>query len=67
MSAFLSTEAPSVPTCEKDEFLCSNGRCISSNMRCNFFNDCEDYGSDEINCKTGRSSLTCITDHGPKV
>uniref|UniRef100_A0A673BUV4 Low density lipoprotein receptor-related protein 1Ab n=1 Tax=Sphaeramia orbicularis TaxID=375764 RepID=A0A673BUV4_9TELE len=42
-----------VPTCEKDEFLCANGRCISSTLRCNFFNDCEDYGSDEINCKTG--------------
>uniref|UniRef100_A0A3Q4MZE3 EGF-like domain-containing protein n=1 Tax=Neolamprologus brichardi TaxID=32507 RepID=A0A3Q4MZE3_NEOBR len=48
----LNCQAPTVPTCEKDEFLCSNGRCISSNMRCNFFNDCEDYGSDEINCKT---------------
>ncbi|XP_076861463.1 low-density lipoprotein receptor-related protein 1-like isoform X3 [Brachyhypopomus gauderio] len=38
------------PTCEKDEFTCSNGRCISSNLRCDFFNDCEDYGSDELNC-----------------
>lgn len=50
----MSTETPrTVPTCEKDEFLCANGRCISSTLRCNFFNDCEDYGSDEINCKTG--------------
>lgn len=50
----ISTESPpAVPTCEKDEFLCANNRCISSTLRCNFFNDCEDYGSDEINCKTG--------------
>nr|XP_061813958.1 low-density lipoprotein receptor-related protein 1-like [Nerophis lumbriciformis] len=41
---------PSTPVCQKDEFQCSNGRCISSILRCNFFNDCEDYGSDEINC-----------------
>uniref|UniRef100_A0AAX7SPU8 EGF-like domain-containing protein n=1 Tax=Astatotilapia calliptera TaxID=8154 RepID=A0AAX7SPU8_ASTCA len=50
---------PSVPTCEKDEFLCSNGRCISSSLRCNFFNDCEDYGSDEINCKTDTKLNDC--------
>ena len=31
-------------------FRCSDGKCISSNLRCNFFNDCEDYGSDEVNC-----------------
>lgn len=54
---------PSVPTCEKDEFVCANHRCISSTLRCNFFNDCEDYGSDEINCKTGASwSNVCVTD-----
>uniref|UniRef100_A0A673BX90 Low density lipoprotein receptor-related protein 1Aa n=1 Tax=Sphaeramia orbicularis TaxID=375764 RepID=A0A673BX90_9TELE len=41
---------PSPPICQKDEFQCSNGRCISSVLRCNYFNDCEDYGSDEINC-----------------
>lgn len=41
---------PSTPICQKDEFQCSNGRCISSIFRCNYFNDCEDYGSDEINC-----------------
>lgn len=40
-------------TCDKDQFKCSNGKCISANLRCNFFNDCEDYGSDEIGCKTG--------------
>ncbi|TNM89007.1 hypothetical protein fugu_005261 [Takifugu bimaculatus] len=41
---------PSTPACQKDEFQCSNGRCISAIFRCNYFNDCGDYGSDEINC-----------------
>ncbi|XP_023272544.1 prolow-density lipoprotein receptor-related protein 1-like, partial [Seriola lalandi dorsalis] len=41
---------PSTPACQKDEFQCSSGRCISSVLRCNYFNDCEDYGSDEMNC-----------------
>lgn len=50
-----STESlPAVLTCEKDEFLCANHRCISSTLRCNLFNDCEDFGSDEIGCKTGQ-------------
>ncbi|KAI1892263.1 hypothetical protein AGOR_G00131550 [Albula goreensis] len=42
---------PPQPVCVKDEFLCSNGKCISLSLRCNLFNDCEDYGSDEIGCK----------------
>lgn len=47
----LSPEVPpSAPACQKDEFQCSNGRCISAIFRCNYFNDCEDHGSDEINC-----------------
>uniref|UniRef100_A0A4W5QI25 LDL receptor related protein 1 n=1 Tax=Hucho hucho TaxID=62062 RepID=A0A4W5QI25_9TELE len=41
---------PAMPVCQKDEFQCSNGRCISSNLRCDYFNNCEDYGSDEIGC-----------------
>lgn len=46
------------PVCQKDEFQCSNGRCISSNLRCDYFNNCEDYGSDEIGCnKKGVSHL----------
>uniref|UniRef100_A0A6Q2XLQ3 EGF-like domain-containing protein n=1 Tax=Esox lucius TaxID=8010 RepID=A0A6Q2XLQ3_ESOLU len=53
---------PDKPTCEKDEFLCASGRCISSNLRCNFFNDCEDYGSDEIRCKTGAPSPDWLTE-----
>eukprot|EP00063_Salmo_salar_P064297 XP_014039132.1 PREDICTED: low-density lipoprotein receptor-related protein 1-like [Salmo salar] len=50
---------PAQPTCDKDEFLCANGRCISSSLRCNFFNDCEDYGSDEIHCKTDTKLNDC--------
>lgn len=49
---------PSTPECQKDEFQCSNGRCISSIFRCNYFNDCEDYGSDEINCNK-KGALRC--------
>ncbi|CAB1353952.1 unnamed protein product, partial [Coregonus sp. 'balchen'] len=48
---------PTTPVCEKDEFQCSNGRCISSNLRCDYFNNCEDYGSDEIGCNKKDSSL----------
>uniref|UniRef100_A0A8D0ALX9 LDL receptor related protein 1 n=1 Tax=Sander lucioperca TaxID=283035 RepID=A0A8D0ALX9_SANLU len=55
----LWSHSNSVPTCEKDEFMCANGRCISSTLRCNFFNDCEDYGSDEINCKTDTKLNDC--------
>uniref|UniRef100_A0A8C1T1Y0 Low density lipoprotein receptor-related protein 1Ab n=1 Tax=Cyprinus carpio TaxID=7962 RepID=A0A8C1T1Y0_CYPCA len=46
------TNCDHTSTCDKDQFKCSNGKCISANLRCNFFNDCEDYGSDEIGCKT---------------
>uniref|UniRef100_A0AAQ5YCC6 EGF-like domain-containing protein n=1 Tax=Amphiprion ocellaris TaxID=80972 RepID=A0AAQ5YCC6_AMPOC len=49
---------PTTPVCQKDEFQCSNGRCISSVLRCNYFNDCEDYGSDEINCN---KKVICVT------
>uniref|UniRef100_A0A668U5R0 EGF-like domain-containing protein n=1 Tax=Oreochromis aureus TaxID=47969 RepID=A0A668U5R0_OREAU len=45
-----SDELNCCESCQKDEFGCSNGRCISSVLRCNYFNDCEDYGSDEVNC-----------------
>ncbi|CAL8382563.1 unnamed protein product [Boreogadus saida] len=41
---------PATLRCQKDEFRCDNGRCISSTLRCNYFNDCEDYGSDEVSC-----------------
>ncbi|KAG5836217.1 hypothetical protein ANANG_G00252240 [Anguilla anguilla] len=49
------------PVCEKDEFTCSNGRCVSSTLRCNFFNDCEDYGSDEIGCKRDTVLKDCLS------
>ncbi|MCJ8744681.1 hypothetical protein PDJAM_G00121590 [Pangasius djambal] len=52
----LNCQTPAA-VCEKDEFTCSNGKCISSTLRCNYFNDCEDYGSDEINCNKKDSSL----------
>uniref|UniRef100_H3DAP4 LDL receptor related protein 1 n=1 Tax=Tetraodon nigroviridis TaxID=99883 RepID=H3DAP4_TETNG len=48
---------PPIPVCQKHEFQCSNGRCISSIFRCNYFNDCEDYGSDEINCNKKDTAL----------
>ncbi|KAK7915952.1 hypothetical protein WMY93_011713 [Mugilogobius chulae] len=48
---------PSPAVCHKDEFQCSSGRCISENLRCNYFNDCEDYGSDEINCNKKDGAL----------
>ncbi|XP_053083242.1 low-density lipoprotein receptor-related protein 1 isoform X3 [Pangasianodon hypophthalmus] len=52
----LNCQTPAA-VCEKDEFTCSNGKCISATLRCNYFNDCEDYGSDEINCNKKDSSL----------
>ncbi|KAA0708058.1 Low-density lipoprotein receptor-related protein 1 [Triplophysa tibetana] len=53
----LNCQTPALAPCGKDDFMCSNGRCISANLRCNFFNDCEDYGSDEINCNKKDSGL----------
>uniref|UniRef100_A0A671R1W1 Low-density lipoprotein receptor-related protein 1-like n=1 Tax=Sinocyclocheilus anshuiensis TaxID=1608454 RepID=A0A671R1W1_9TELE len=53
------TNCDHTSTCDKDQFKCSNGKCISANLRCNFFNDCEDYGSDEIGCKTDTMLNDC--------
>uniref|UniRef100_A0A8C4Z0G3 EGF-like domain-containing protein n=1 Tax=Gadus morhua TaxID=8049 RepID=A0A8C4Z0G3_GADMO len=48
---------PATLRCQKDEFRCDNGRCISSTLRCNYFNDCEDYGSDEVSCNKFDTAL----------
>ncbi|XP_026096551.1 low-density lipoprotein receptor-related protein 1 isoform X3 [Carassius auratus] len=60
----LNCQTPVPAVCGKGEFTCSNGKCISINLRCNFFNDCEDYGSDEINCNKKNSGLNeCRNNH----
>ncbi|XP_037535815.1 low-density lipoprotein receptor-related protein 1 [Nematolebias whitei] len=41
---------PFIPVCQKNQFQCFNGHCINSDLFCNHFNDCEDYGSDETSC-----------------
>ncbi|XP_017271351.1 low-density lipoprotein receptor-related protein 1 isoform X3 [Kryptolebias marmoratus] len=41
---------PFTTVCQKNEFQCSNGRCLDSELVCDHFNDCEDVGSDEISC-----------------
>ncbi|XP_078803799.1 low-density lipoprotein receptor-related protein 1 isoform X7 [Oryzias latipes] len=47
----INCPASPTPVCQKNEFQCSSGHCISSALRCNYFNDCDDYGSDEISCQ----------------
>ncbi|KTG07000.1 hypothetical protein cypCar_00009024, partial [Cyprinus carpio] len=60
----LNCQTPAPAVCGKGEFTCSTGKCISINLRCNFFNDCEDYGSDEINCNKKNSGLNeCRNNH----
>uniref|UniRef100_A0A673G160 Low-density lipoprotein receptor-related protein 1-like n=1 Tax=Sinocyclocheilus rhinocerous TaxID=307959 RepID=A0A673G160_9TELE len=57
----LNCQTPAPVVCGKGEFTCSTGKCISINLRCNFFNDCEDYGSDEINCNK-KSEPICLNE-----
>ncbi|KAI2650475.1 Low-density lipoprotein receptor-related protein 1B [Labeo rohita] len=37
--------------CGKAEFACANHRCIPAELQCDLFDDCEDGGSDERDCK----------------
>ncbi|XP_072042804.1 uncharacterized protein [Amphiura filiformis] len=39
------------PCVREDDFRCANSRCISSDLRCNGEDECDD-NSDEINCST---------------
>lgn len=47
---FIFTDLALLPRCSgEDAFLCSNGRCLKANLRCNDRDDCGD-NSDEQNC-----------------
>uniref|UniRef100_A0A8C2AJR3 Low density lipoprotein receptor-related protein 1Ba n=1 Tax=Cyprinus carpio TaxID=7962 RepID=A0A8C2AJR3_CYPCA len=43
--------------CGKSEFSCANHRCIPAELQCDFFDDCEDGGSDERDCKACKYSV----------
>uniref|UniRef100_A0A8C1SK69 Low density lipoprotein receptor-related protein 1Ba n=1 Tax=Cyprinus carpio TaxID=7962 RepID=A0A8C1SK69_CYPCA len=45
--------------CGKTEFSCANHRCIPAELQCDFFDDCEDGGSDERDCKTCKCTSFC--------
>ncbi|XP_026091548.1 low-density lipoprotein receptor-related protein 1B [Carassius auratus] len=45
--------------CGKSEFSCANHRCIPAELQCDFFDDCEDGGSDERDCKAYTTDGAC--------
>uniref|UniRef100_A0A671S9X1 Low density lipoprotein receptor-related protein 1Ba n=1 Tax=Sinocyclocheilus anshuiensis TaxID=1608454 RepID=A0A671S9X1_9TELE len=45
--------------CGKTEFSCANHRCIPAELQCDFFDDCEDGGSDEHDCKACKCTSFC--------
>ncbi|VDI44275.1 low-density lipoprotein receptor-related protein 3/10/12 [Mytilus galloprovincialis] len=47
-------------TCLKDEYKCSNGKCIYDSWRCNDANECGD-NSDEIGCPTKKTTQAPTT------
>ncbi|KAM4706628.1 complement factor I [Discoglossus pictus] len=47
--------------CDKDEFSCVNGKCISATRACNGANDCGDL-SDELCCSKCKNSFHCKSD-----
>ncbi|XP_021172130.2 suppressor of tumorigenicity 14 protein homolog [Fundulus heteroclitus] len=55
-SAEYSSYSPSNPC--PGEFACNNGMCISTNLRCDGWNDCGDT-SDEKGCKCGSDQFNC--------
>ena len=48
-----------VSVCRDVEFMCSSGRCISNDSRCDNINDCGDL-SDEMDCGENSFILTEI-------
>ncbi|GCB72649.1 hypothetical protein scyTo_0002111 [Scyliorhinus torazame] len=51
--------------CGKDEFTCSNGKCIPVELQCDMFNDCADGGSDEHACTRNYNEFNCDEEINP--
>uniref|UniRef100_A0A4W3IBD4 LDL receptor related protein 1B n=1 Tax=Callorhinchus milii TaxID=7868 RepID=A0A4W3IBD4_CALMI len=45
--------------CGKDEFACSNGKCIPTELQCDMFNDCGADESDEQDCVRNYNEFDC--------
>ncbi|XP_033097493.1 suppressor of tumorigenicity 14 protein-like isoform X2 [Anneissia japonica] len=45
--------------CGDTDFICDSGLCITTELKCNNYNDCGD-NSDEINCDCQVNEFTCI-------